>query len=438
MTAEAVPWESGSDLVTVRGLKVHYPVKLPFLQRMLLRDKAVVHAVDGVDFALRPGEIFGLVGESGCGKTTVGRTILRLVEPTEGTVVFEGRDITHLKERRLEAFRRRAQIVFQDPHAALNPAMSIGRAIGHPLEIHGVTSAGAADTAAPVQATDHDVAEEQRQAVLEIMREVGLTPEEQLYEKYPADLSGGQKQRAVIARAMILRPKLIVADEPVAMLDMSIRARVLELMIDLKNRHRLTYLFITHDLATAKFVCDRIAIMYLGRIVEMGPAKEIYQHPKHPYTRALLAAIPVPDPTKRAAKDLPKGEVPDAVYPPAGCRFHPRCAVALSTCGWEGRDVITYLEERWLDLVRARAEASVGPVESWSAKGLEARRAGREESPDRLVARVREVLAGAPRPLLDAIQDLRAEGGDVVVRFRPPAPLAPKDVDGRIVECLLY
>lgn len=444
MATETKPVASSETLIEVRDLKVHYPVKMPVLQRLLLRERPVVHAVDGVDFTLRRGEIFGLVGESGCGKTTVGRTILRLVEPTSGTIEFEGHEITHLKEKQLAGFRRQAQIVFQDPHAALNPAMSIGRAIGHPLEIHGITRESHAvrpsvkGSVEPVgQRSDRVTPPEEREAVLAIMREVGLTPEEQLYEKYPADLSGGQKQRAVIARAMILRPKLIVADEPVAMLDMSIRARVLELMMDLKTRYGLTYLFITHDLATAKFICDRIAIMYLGRIVEMGSAKEIYQDPKHPYTKALLSAIPVPDPTKRARKELPKGEVPDAVYPPAGCRFHPRCSVALPTCGWEGRDLLDFLEERWLALDVGKKEAALGPIEAWTAEGLEARRLVKD-SGEQVQALLTAALTDALPAMRGAVESISMQGSELCVRFRPAAELAPKDVEGRRVECLLY
>jgi peptide/nickel transport system ATP-binding protein len=413
--------QAASSLLDVEDLVVHYPVKMPFLQSLLLRDRPVVHAVDGVSFVLQPGEILGLVGESGCGKTTVGRTVLRLTEPTSGHIRFEGIDITGLKEKALRPLRTKIQIIFQDPHASLNPAMSIGRAIGHPLEVHGIS----------------DDPEEIRQAVLAIMQEVGLTPPELLYDQYPADLSGGQKQRAVIARAMILRPRLLVADEPVAMLDMSIRARVLELMLDLKVRHGLTYIFITHDLATAKFVCDRIAIMYLGRIVEIGPAKEIYADPKHPYTRALLAAIPVPDPTKRGPKVLPRGEVPDAIRPPAGCRFHPRCPSVLPTCGWEGRDFVEFLEERWLDERTAQAEANLGPIEAWSYAGLEARR----EAPENvrgIEKKIRKVTEAATPALAAAVASIGLERGDLVVRFRMPDDLRPKSVEGRIVECLLY
>lgn len=426
-------------VLEVEDLKVHYPVRMPFVQWLLTREKPVVHAVDGVTFSLARGEIFGLVGESGCGKTTVGRAVLRLVEPSSGTIRIDGADVTHTKEKDLRSLRRRAQIIFQDPHASLNPAMTIGRAIGHPLEIHGMVEPSFVARGETRNVRVRVEAPEARDAVLAIMREVGLTPADQLYDKYPADLSGGQKQRAVIARAMILRPSLIVADEPVSMLDMSIRARVLELMLDLKRRHGLTYLFITHDLATAKFICDRIAIMYLGRIVEVGPAKEIYADPKHPYTKALLQAIPAPDPTKRAKKVLPKGEVPDAIYPPAGCRFHPRCPVALSTCGWEGRDFVDFLEERRLDPTNAEADAkALGSIETWWAAGPEAGRDAEESDSMALVERTRDIAAQGPKALAEAVEDVRITDGQVVLRFRQPEPLERRRIGDREVECLLY
>ena len=340
-------------ILEVEGLVKYFPVKIPAVQRVLVREPPVVHAVEDVSFSLSPGEIFGIVGESGCGKTTLGRTILRLVEPSDGRIVFDGVDITHMKESDLRPIRRSMQIIFQDPHAALNPAMTIGESIADPLLIHELGT------------------EEQAKArALEIMTEVGLSPADQLYNKYPADVSGGQKQRAVIARAMILRPKLIVADEPVAMLDMSIRAKILELMLELKEKYGLTYIFITHDLATAKFICDRIAIMYLGRIVEVGESSEIYREPKHPYTQALLGAIPVPDPDRPRVKTLPKGEVPDAIHPPAGCRFHPRCPVATPTCGWEPGDFLDLLDQRALDdAVRVRDEEALGPRDRFTIHG---------------------------------------------------------------------
>ena len=415
----------GSDkpLLEVENLRVYFPVKGPLIQRLVQGEKMFVHAVDGVSFILKPGEIFGLVGESGCGKTTTGRAILRLVDPTSGIIRFEGANITRLKEVRLRPLRTRMQIIFQDPHASLNPAMSIGRAIGHPLKIHGLAW------------REEDV----KKQVLEVMREVGLTPEEQLFDKYPSDLSGGQKQRAVIARAMILRPRLIVADEPVAMLDMSIRAKVLELMLDLKKKFKLTYLFITHDLATAKFLCDRIAIMYLGRIVETGPAKDIYADPKHPYTKALLQAIPIPDPRRRAPKVLPKGEVPDAVYPPMGCRFHPRCPAVLNTCGWEGRDFVDLLDEHLLGIVRTVEDFGLlGPIEDWWVKGLVAGRKVDAEDPQRLVDRVKALLARAMPPMQQAVESVGVKGDSVIVQFKAPEELRQTSIANRIVECLLY
>jgi len=402
---------------------VYYPVKGPFIQRLFRREKLFVHAVDGVSFTLKPGEIFGLVGESGCGKTTTGRAILRLVDPTSGIIKFEGTNITSLKEKQLRPLRTRMQIIFQDPHASLNPAMSIGRAIGHPLKIHGLAW------------REEDV----KKQVLGAMREVGLTPEEQLYDKYPSEVSGGQKQRAVIARAIILKPQLIVADEPVAMLDMSIRAKVLQLMLELKQKHNLTYLFITHDLATAKFLCNRIAIMYLGRIVEIGSARGIYQDPKHPYTQALLRAIPIPDPRKRAPKILPKGEVPDAVYPPAGCRFHPRCPAVLSTCGWEGRDFIDLLDEHLSGSMRAVDDAeALGSIDDWWAKGFAAGRRIGTQDPQRLAEKVKAVLAKATSPMQQAVQSVAVQGESLIVQFRVPEQLKQTVVGDRTVECLLY
>lgn len=415
--------DADQPLLDVEDLHVYFPVRAPLIQQLYRRQKANVHAVDGVSFSLERGEILGLVGESGCGKTTTGRAVLRLVDPTSGKIRFEGQDITEVKEKELRRLRTRMQMIFQDPHASLNPAMSIGKAIGHPLRIHGQVW----------------LEEDEKARVLAIMREVGLTPEEQLYDKFPADLSGGQKQRAAIARAIILLPQLIVADEPVAMLDMSIRAHVLELMLNLKQKFNLTYLFITHDLATAKFLCDRIAIMYLGRIVEMGPSKTIYSEPKHPYTKALLQAIPEPDPRKRAPKALPKGEVPDATYPPMGCRFHPRCPAVLATCGWEGRDLVDYLEERRTDpRIAMLDEEALGPLDLWRTRGVLAECKTKPEKLGSTIEYLRSLLTEAPAPVAKAVESINQVDGKVVVRFRSPDMLAPKQVEGRLVECLLY
>ena len=420
----AVQGEPANELLRLDNLKVHFPVKLPFIQRLLQREEAVVHAVDGVSFGIRAGEILGLVGESGCGKSTVGRSCVRLIKPTSGRIFFGGEN--------LRALRRRIQIIFQDPHASLNPAMTIGRGIGHPLWIH-------RSAFSPQKSGSEAFGQWVRQRVLNTMREVGLTPEEQLYDKFPGDLSGGQKQRAVIARALILEPNLLVVDEGVSMLDMSIRAKVLELMLDLKRRHGLTYLFITHDLATAKFICDRIAIMYMGRIVEIGPAREIYADPKHPYTKALLQVIPIPDPDKRKEKVLPRGEVPDAVHPPAGCRFHPRCPAVLATCGWEGRDFVDFLDEHLSDPKRASDDESIlGPIEGWRADGLVASLKANPVNVEKVVQRVRAVLAGAPVAMTHAIESVSAEKRTVMVRFYPPNQLRQTQVQDRLVECLLY
>ncbi len=306
------------NLVEVRSLKKWFPVQKSFIETLLARRVDYVRAVDGIDFEIRKGEVFGLAGESGSGKTTTGRLILRLVEPTEGRILFDGVDISSLRGEEMRRLRQRMQAIFQDPTASLNPRMKVGDAIGHGLEIHGIAKGL-----------------EKRKRVMEMMERVGLTPAATLYEKYPHQLSGGQRQRAVIARALILHPDLIVADEPIAMADVSVRVLILDLMMELKRDFDLTYLYITHDLATAKYICNRIAIMYLGKIVEIGPLKEIYSHPQHPYTIALLSAVPVPDPRARRKRVIPKGEIPNPINPPSGCRFHPRCPFAERICGEE-------------------------------------------------------------------------------------------------------
>lgn len=320
--------------VSVRRLKTYFEIRGGVLDRLVGRTAGTVKAVNDVSFDLRQGEVLGLVGESGSGKSTLGRSLLGMVPATGGSAVFEGQEIVGLGERALRRLRSRMQMIFQDPHAALNPAMTIEQAVGHPLKIHG-------------RAHGRDDLRRQVSAALE---RVGLSPPETYLDKYPSDLSGGQKQRAVIARAIVLDPVLLVADEPVSMLDMSVRSKILQLMIDLKRTLNLTFLYITHDLATAKFFCDRIAILYLGRIVEMGPARAIYENPKHPYTKALLQAIPDPDPNRALPRDLPRGEIPDAAKPPHGCAFHPRCPLAFAPCGWEIHDLMDLLEARWAGL----------------------------------------------------------------------------------------
>jgi peptide/nickel transport system ATP-binding protein len=300
-------------LVKVRNLKMHFPVPRDFLTNLFSGEEPlVVRAVDGVSFDIRRGEVFGLAGESGSGKTTIGRLVLRLLDPTEGKIIIDGVDLNSLSDEQLRQMRARMQLIFQDPSASMNPRMTVGDGIGHGYRIHTGKSK-----------------HEARPDIEKMMEHVGLTPASILYDKFPHQLSGGQRQRAVIARALITRPELVVADEPIAMADVSVRAQLLELMKNLQRELDLTYLFITHDLATAKYICDRIGVLYLGKMAEIGNLRDVYAHPTHPYTEALLAAVPVPDPDRRRTTPLPEGEIPNPINPPSGCRFHPRCPIAV-------------------------------------------------------------------------------------------------------------
>jgi oligopeptide/dipeptide ABC transporter ATP-binding protein len=414
-------------LVSIRNLQTYYSIRGSFADRLVGREAGVVRAVDGVSLDIRRGEVLGLVGESGSGKTTLGRTLLGLVRATGGTVEFEGRDITRLPERDLRGLRRRMQVVFQDPHASLNPAMTIGQAVAHPLQIHGLTSSR----------------EQLRAQVVAVLEHVGLAPAEQYLDKYPSDLSGGQKQRAVIARAIILNPLLLVADEPVSMLDMSVRAKILELMLALKRDLDLTYLYITHDLATAKFFCDRIAIMYLGRIVEIGPAEAIYADPKHPYTQALLRAIPEPDPLRDVPRDIPRGEVPDAARPPLGCSFHPRCPRAFSVCGWESRDLRDLLEARWAAGSREQFEAErrlVGDLGGLDRPATYAELpVPRDARPEEVVAMLERMRAENPsEPFWSGVDRIDAASDKVEVAWREPLDPRLLPVEEVEVACHLY
>jgi peptide/nickel transport system ATP-binding protein len=315
ITDDMVP--NSEDLVRVEHLKKFFPIQSGFFATLLTRGNIPsVKAVDDVSFAIRKGEVFGLAGESGSGKSTVGRLVLRLLEPTAGKVIFDGTDLGSLSDEQMRRMRSKMQVVFQDPLASLNPRMPIGAAIDHPARIH---------------LTDLSV-EERRKRVLDILSAVGMNPPNVFYNLYPHQISGGQRQRVVLARALVTHPSLIVADEPIAMADVSVRALLLDLMMKLKEQFDLTYLFITHDLATAKYVCDRIAILYLGKLCEVGPLNDVYRYTIHPYTRALLEAVPVPDPTHRRALPMPRGEIPNAINPPSGCHFHPRCPMARENC----------------------------------------------------------------------------------------------------------
>ena len=302
---------AGAPLIEIRHIKKYFPIRKGVLQREVAR----VHAVDDVSFAVREGETLGLVGESGCGKSTLGRTIVRLLEPTDGQIFFRGQAIESLGPRRLRPLRREMQIVFQDPYASLNPRKRVGSIIGDPLRIHGLGDK-----------------RERKAQVEQLLETVGLSPEH--YNRFPHEFSGGQRQRIGIARALALRPKLVVADEPVSALDVSIQSQMLNLLEDLQSEFQLTYIFIAHDLGVVRHVSDRIAVMYLGKLVELSPAEELYERPIMPYTEALLSAVPIPDPDLAAKREriVLEGDVPSPINPPSGCRFHPRCRYATQVC----------------------------------------------------------------------------------------------------------
>ncbi|NIS67748.1 MAG: dipeptide ABC transporter ATP-binding protein [Proteobacteria bacterium] len=297
------------ELLSISDLKVHFPIKKGLFSRTVGR----VYAVDGVSFNLRRGETVGLVGESGCGKTTTGMAILRLIEPTSGTVVFDGMDTSQMTKSNLRSLRRQMQIIFQDPYSSLNPRMTVNQIIGDPMDIHGVYRG-----------------REREERIAYLLEKVGLTPEQG--RRYPHEFSGGQRQRIGVARALALNPQLIIGDEPVSALDVSIQAQIINLLIDLQEEFQLSYIIIAHDLAVVEHLCDRIAVMYLGKIVELASYRHLYTDPKHPYTQALLSAVPVADPRKARERVILKGDVPSPINPPPGCHFHPRCPYRMDQC----------------------------------------------------------------------------------------------------------
>ncbi|MEA3358152.1 MAG: dipeptide ABC transporter ATP-binding protein [Thermodesulfobacteriota bacterium] len=299
-------------LLKVENLEVHFPIKKGLLSRTV----GYVYAVDGVSLTLEKGETIGLVGESGCGKTTTGLAVLRLVEPSGGNVVFKGENISRMGKKELRSLKKEMQIIFQDPYSSLNPRMTVNQIIGDPMDIHKMYQGS-----------------EKNERISYLLDKVGLTPEQG--RRYPHEFSGGQRQRIGIARALALNPQFIIADEPVSALDVSIQAQIINLLIDLQSEFDLSYMIIAHDLAVVEHICDRIAVMYLGNVMEMASYENIYLNPMHPYTKALLSAIPVPDPGAKKNRVILKGDVPSPINPPNGCPFHPRCANKLEICDKE-------------------------------------------------------------------------------------------------------
>ncbi|MEO7126630.1 MAG: ABC transporter ATP-binding protein [Nakamurella sp.] len=427
--AARTPMKPGTKpIISLRDVEVHYPLGGSSVGRLLGRSRGVVKALDGVNLDVLPGEIVGLVGESGSGKSTLGRAMLGMAPVTSGTVTYRDTVISGLSDEHFRPYRKKMQMIFQDPAAALNPTMTIGDAINDALRIHDIPEA------------------ERPGRITESLERVGLAPASRFIPKYPSELSGGQKQRAIIARSICLGPEMLIADEPISMLDMSVRAKMLDLMEGLREDLNIAFLYITHDLASARFFCDRIAIMYLGRIVEIGPAQEVFERRQHPYTQALMRAIPDIKHRKDTAIELPRGEIPDASRPPMGCPFHPRCPLAFASCGWEGRDLKMLLEDRWtrVDLETYRKESSlVKGIESVETTVTDTGATSFIPSSDpvRLMEIVEEIKVETPKePFFTALRAMHAERGGLrldLVPFRRPF-LTPQV--GRVgeVSCHLY
>ena len=418
----------GTPILSLTDLSVHFARSGSALGRLVGRSAGSVKALDGVSLDIAPGEVVGLVGESGSGKSTLGRAVLGLAPVTGGSIKYRGREITGLGESAMRPLRQKLQMIFQDPHAALNPSMTVEQAISDALRIHGTPAA------------------QRPGLVATALERVGLAPVERFAPKYPAELSGGQKQRAVIARAIALGPEVLVADEPISMLDMSVRAKILSLMGELRSELGISFIYITHDLASARFFCDRVAILYLGKIVEIGPAAEIFSNPRHPYTQALLKAIPDVSTVGGPPAELPRGEIPDAARPPQGCPFHPRCPRAFDICGWEARDLKVVLEERWttVDISVYEREVALFP-EREQLVTTDGRALVKTSRPTEVLATLEEIRRTNPdEPFFSGLVSMDAAPGGVQLEFRPskrPELLPIATVDGSSqasVACHLY
>ncbi|UCE46091.1 MAG: ABC transporter ATP-binding protein [Methanobacteriota archaeon] len=408
-----------ASIIKVRNLKKFFELKKGFLS--FGKDIVYVKAVDGVDFDMRSGEILGLVGESGCGKTTVGRLLTRLEDPTDGLVFFLGRDIALIEGQDLKVFRRNIQMVFQDPYESLNPRTTVTQTIMEPLLNHNIGESQ----------------EERMEMVVQALEDAGLAPAKEYLNRFPHELSGGQRQRVSIARALAVKPRVIVADEPVSMLDVSIRAGVLNLMLDLRDKYGIPYLFITHDIAVARYISDRLAVMYLGRVVEMAETDSVIFEPKHPYTQALLSAVPIPDPDAKHGRIDIKGEVPSAADIPYGCRFRPRCPKAFRECGWEAMDMVNWLEENG----HLKEDAAIGrAVSAMHPDGLVLRFDLNEgTTPVEAVNTIRDLVDKGRKghPLLDAVDSVDTLLTDRVIEIRSkPARISSENLASELFDLL--